>query len=453
MIETFRLVFPYMLVLYFVIKGIKEPLYFLGIPFLMFMSESIFFEGAKLFRMPGSISYSLMLVWLIILRISSIFIQNNNEDEQYSRNSGLNGIDFCIIGLILITTFGLVMTMINFKLLTDVLKEFVTLISLFVSYFIIKNWTSNNKPELWVNFLFSLVVVNSIASLFYVLHQGMHLNIYKIEELSTEVFQNEEITRNFYFMPQFLPFSIAFLLVFKEKTSFIFYALITINLLAVFISYTRSAIINAGLIFLLYFLFLGLKKGTMGLVVKNVLLFALSALLVFFVLSKVLPSNTNYFVRRFSELSETSPTSGPNNMEYRFLMTSIIISHMEEDKRILGEGPLTQNQLPLVTQMRQATSDMVWCGVIFRWGFVGLMLFILLYLISGVKAFIYFMRSEGLLADLGLFFLLYIISQMIESFFSWTFMSGHGFATGLWYLAMLSALIGMKKNEIEVKVI
>jgi hypothetical protein len=26
-------------------------------------------------------------------------------------------------------------------------------------------------------------------------------------------------------------------------------------------------------------------------------------------------------------------------------------------------------------------------------------------------------------------------------------MSAHGFATGLWYLGMLSALVGMSKNE------
>ena len=57
------------------------------------------------------------------------------------------------------------------------------------------------------------------------------------------------------------------------------------------------------------------------------------------------------------------------------------------------------------------------------------------------------MRSDGILANLALFILLYIISQIIESFVSWTFMSAHGLATGLWYFAVLSALLGFEKNK------
>src|SRR5664279_4703650 len=90
---------------------------------------------------------------------------------------------------------------------------------------------------------------------------------------------------------------------------------------------------------------------------------------------------------------------------------------------------------------------MVWTGVIFRWGIVGLILFILLYIFSGYGALNFYLKSEGLLSDLGLLFFLYIFSQIIESFVSWTFMSGHGFGTGLWYMCMLSALLVMSKNE------
>jgi hypothetical protein len=156
-------------------------------------------------------------------------------------------------------------------------------------------------------------------------------------------------------------------------------------------------------------------------------------------------------MNRFSELSETSATSGPNNIEYRFLMTRIIISNIEEDKKILGMGPVTENQLPLVRPMRQATSDMVWAGAIFRWGFVGLIFFILLYSFSVIKAYYFFMNAKGVLSDLALMLLLFIISQILESFVSWTFMSGHGFTTGLWYFALLSSLLGFnKENELIV---
>jgi hypothetical protein len=433
------------------VKGIKEPLYFLAIPFLMFMSESIFFDGVKLFKIPGSLFFCLPFIWLVLLWIVSMFIQNIKEKSDLDNRRTLNVLDFFIIGLLIISFVGLGLTLINFSIITDVFKEFIILISLFAGYFIIRTWFSNNKPDLWVSFLNSLVIINTIASFLYILHQGLHINIYNLEEHSTELFQGEEITRTFYFMPQLLPFSIVFILVFKDKRSFTFYLLLLVNLLAVFISYTRSSIIIAAIIFLFYFLLTGLKKGRIGLVLKNVFLFLFVGVIGLLILSKILPANTKYFMNRFSELSETSATSGPNNIEYRFLMTRIIISNIEEDKKILGMGPVTENQLPLVRPMRQATSDMVWAGVIFRWGFAGFIFFILLYSFSVVKAYYFFMNANGVLSDLALMLLLFIISQIIESFVSWTFMSGHGFTTGLWYFALLSALLGFnKKNELLV---
>jgi hypothetical protein len=446
MIELLRLVFPYLLILYFVIKGLKVPYYFLGIPFLMFMSESIFFEGVKIFQIPGRLDFCLMFIWLIIMWIVSIIMRNETEKNEIGNTFRFNTMDYCIIGLLVISFIGLGLTIINYLDLTDVFKEFIVLISMFVCYFIIKNWSSHNKPEVLVKFIYCLVIINSFASLFYLLHQGLQFHIYKVEEDPAEVFMGAEITRTFWFMPQFLPLSIAYILVFLEKKSFVFYALLIVNLLAVFISYTRSAIINAAFIFLLYFLLVALKKGRIGLVIKNVLIYIVLGVLGFIMLSQIFPANTKYLVNRFTELTESSATSGPNNMEFRFIMTNMVISSMDEGGKILGMGPVSVNQISMVHQMRATTSDMVWTGVIYRWGFVGLMLFILLYIYSIFKSFFLYMKSVGFVSDLALLFLLFIISQIIESFVSWTFMSGHGFATGLWYFAMLSALIGFDNN-------
>jgi hypothetical protein len=182
-------------------------------------------------------------------------------------------------------------------------------------------------------------------------------------------------------------------------------------------------------------------------VTRNIFVFAFLAVLGLVILSKVLPANTQFFLNRFSELKQSSATSDPNNIQFRFQMTGLIVASMDEDKKIFGMGPVTESQVSWVRAMRATTADMVWTGVIFRWGIVGLIFFILLYVASGFSAFNFYMKTEGVLADLGLLFLLYAISQIIESFVSWTFMSGHGFATGLWYLGMLSALVRMSKNE------
>jgi hypothetical protein len=416
----------------------------------MFMSESIFFNGAKIFRLPGSMIYGLLFYWLIFLFIVSIILKRSKDEDDITDityTGRLNAMDYCIIGLLLISFFGVGSTMIHYSILTDVFKEFVVLISLFVSYFIIKNWTSKYDPEILVNFLFAIVVINSIAAFFYVVHQGLHFGIYPVEEYSVDIVQNVEITRSFYFMPQFLPFSVAYLLIFRNKKPLLYWGLIAINMIAIFVSYTRSMLFNAAFIFLCYFIFVGLKEGRIGLVIKNILIFSLLGILGILIMSVVLPANTKFFMSRFTELKQTSATSDPNNIEFRFQMTGIIVSSMDDDSKILGMGSVTENQVSWVRAMEGTTADMVWTGVIFRWGFVGLILFILLYIFSGFSALSYFMKTEGIQADLALLFLLYIMSQVVESFVSWTFMSGHGFATGLWYFAMLSALMGFSKNE------
>ena len=339
------------------------------------------------------------------------------------------------------------MTIINYPITTNVFDEFLTQVSLFAGYFIIKNWSSSYNPKVWVNFLFSLVVINSIASVFFILHQGLHFGIYVIdEEQITDFVQGVEITRSFYYMPQFMFLSIAFALVFKNKNLFYSALILIINLLAIFITYTRSFLIIAIVIFLFYFILTGLKNGKLGVIFKNVVIYGLLGIFGFFIISKFLPANTKYFMDRFSELKSSSKGE-ENNLQFRFRNTGEILSKIDENNKILGMGSASEFQSKLFIPMRSATADMVWTGVIFRWGFGGLILFIIIYISSITRAFNFYMKSNGVLSDLALLFLIYLVSQVIESFTSWTFLSGHGYAIGLWYFAMTSALVGLNKNN------
>ena len=167
------------------------------------------------------------------------------------------------------------------------------------------------------------------------------------------------------------------------------------------------------------------------------------------VISKVFPTNTNYIISRFSEITNPQLAKGPNNLDVRWIMSRNVISNIDEEKKIIGMGSVTKYQTYWAVLMKEALADMVWTGVIFRWGFVGLVLFIFLYIYSLFKAFILFMKSDGVVSDLALLVLLYLFSQIIESFIDWIFMSEHGYATGLWYFAILSVLLGYKKNEVS----
>lgn len=450
MLHLFRLLLPYVLVLFFAYKGTKEPLYFLGIPFLMFMSDSLFFNKAKLFHNPGSLDDQLIFIWLIVLWIFAKIIDKNPSNNL--RNSQFYLPDICIAILIIITIIDFLVIVLTYPIITNVVREFFTDISLFVSYFIIKNWTSSNKVEVIKGFLYYIVIVNTIAALLYVLQQGLHFNIYPVEEDSmSEIFRGEEVIRNFYFMPQFLFFSITYILIFTKKYSIIPISILVVNLLAIFISYTRSYVIEAGFIFILFIVLTSLKKRKFSILFKNILLYGLLLIIGVFTLSKFFPSNTQYLMHRFSDFTQSSAERGEqNDLNFRFTNTAEVISKIGQNKKILGMGPITEAQSSKVVDMRATTADMVWTGVIFRWGIAGLVLFILIYIFAGFKAFQLFMSTEGVLSDLSLLFFIYILSQIIESFVSWTFLSGHGITTGLWYFALLSTLSKFKTSTVAV---
>jgi hypothetical protein len=398
------------------------------------MSNSIFFENAKPFQIPGSLYDQLIFIWLIMVWLLSKVLVDKKFRQQ-RRNNRMNVIDYSVIVLIMISIIGVVSAITRYyPFTTDLLKEFWVEISLFIGYFIIKDWISSDKPEIVVNFLYSLVIVNSIASFFFILHQGLHFHVYLGEEYMSESFQGQEITRSFWFMPQFLLFSIAFLLVFTKKYSFISIGLLAVNLLALVITYTISSLIIAILVLIMYFLLNGLKHGQLLRAVKNLVIYAILGIAAVFMMSRLMPANTNFLLSRISEHTNSQYTeNGPNDMDVRFTNTANVISKIDRDKKLLGMGPVTKAQGPKFVEMQANTADIAWSGVIFRWGFIGLSLFVLIYIFSSFQAFNFFIKSEGIISDLGLMLLLYIISQFIESFVSWTFLSGHGLATGFWY--------------------
>jgi hypothetical protein len=161
---------------------------------------------------------------------------------------------------------------------------------------------------------------------------------------------------------------------------------------------------------------------------------------------KIFPANTNYFFSRFVELKQGLHDEETNSLLYRFSKTGEIIDKIETDKLILGYGPVNEIQSPLVSNMRIVTWDLVWTGVIFRWGIIGFVLFILLYIASILKAFTLFMKRDDVLSKLASMLLLVIVSQLLESFVSSTFLSSNRYGLGLWYLGILSALIVADKN-------
>lgn len=451
MVALFVKILPYLLLFYFIFRSLKEPVYLLGIPFLMFLGSCIFIENVKFFYIPGSLSYDIrFLFWIIMIGFVISYKYSSHSERkvmEYTNYSTFNFIDYVIIGLILLTVINLFYVFGEYINIENVYTEFFTLISMFIGFFVVKKIISYVNLISLESFLYSIVIINTIASFLFIIHQGLHFTIYQGEEYSTEIFQGMVITRTFWFIPVLWSFSIAYLLTFKKSKSIIFIIMLTINLLSIFISYNRSTLINNSFIILLYFLFVGYRKKDYSSIAKNIIIAVVVGVGLFYAVSQFLPASTNYFKDRFKELGKNSTDAESNNLVYRFQRTGDLINIIEPDKILIGYGPVTETQTPLVEIMHETTADMAWAGVAFRWGFLGLALFILLFIGSMIKAFNLFMKSEGKVSQLALLLLLLIVSQVIESITGWAFMSPDRLPMGLWYFGILSALLIVNKNQ------
>jgi hypothetical protein len=456
MIGLFVKFFPYLLVLYFLYRSYREPVFMLGIPFLMFLGPAVFFDQVVLFQIPfrsfDSISQNqdiFLFVWLIIFWI--IFrIRSESYPTEMMKNhlpeKRLNIYDYLVISLVIVTIIGFVMVLNEYYLLDKVYDKFIVLLSMFFGFFIFKDIVYRIEPEVLHKFLYSIVIINSMASGLYFIHQGLHIEIYQGVEYLTTIFQGATITRTFWFSPPLWGFSIAYLLIFRKDRSFVFIALLAINLLAIYISYTRSTLVANVFLIVLFFILNGLKNGDYSSVLKNLIIISVAGIALFWAISNFMPASTNYFLSRFKELKEQPADKQSNNLVYRFFKTDMVIKKMNTERDLFGYGPVTERQLQYVKVVDIASADMGWAEVIFRWGYLGLALFIILFVTSLIKSFFLFLRTEGIVSQLSLLILLSIISLIIEGFTSFSIMAPNRFAFGLWYLGILSALLIYKKS-------
>ena len=195
-----------------------------------------------------------------------------------------------------------------------------------------------------------------------------------------------------------------------------------------------------------------IKKRSVATLLKNGVSVILVGTVLVFAIMRFFPDKFEYIESRFINLRKDPKDEDANTLLIRFNNTGEVFHKLGPEKTLEGVGPVTEVQYAGTEDIVDTSADMVWTGVVFRWGYIGLGFFILLYLVSLIKAFSLFMKAHGVLSHFGLLFFLVIVSQMIESFASWTFLNPGHLAMGLWYFGVLSALSGFnKRHEVQIE--
>jgi hypothetical protein len=441
-----RAILPLSLIAYFVYRAQHRKIFWLGVPFVMFVGSAVFFEQIPRLPLLNKVLYqadnnqlilaTMGIIWLICCGLPKYFgITHQVNLGPFGANRlFLEEIPWILIGTTIILSLLFTPSFLySFGSAGNMALEFSYL---GIGYVLVRGIISYSSRQDMIGFLNSLVWVNTIAAILYILHQGLHLPIYQGNEYFTTFFLGQVITRTFWFMPPLLLFSIVFQAS-KPRLNWVTLIIIGINFLAVLISYTRFLIILGVLLIFLPALLRGLK-GQHKVVIRQLVVIGVLGALFIGVIQQFLSVESQYLLERINSLSQMGQNSDANSFEIRQGYTQRTWDMLQGSEIYIGAGFSIENEDSRVYYIDQWRADVVWISILFHLGVVGVIGFAGLLFLGLLKSWQLFWRSFAEREFLGLVFFSYLLAVVVEGFFSSSFMYWIHYPLGLWYLAFLS---------------
>lgn len=452
MLTVFRFALPTLILMYFLYMSTRARVYLLGLPFLMFMSNSIFFDRVKVFWMPGRLDTAdLIMLWMVVVWLvcSDTLIPGRRTSPDLSgpepavpRGAGSRrhpGAEEAVLLLLAgLALVNVVMTATGAASAWATLGEARGVIYLFAGYLIIRSIVSHAKPKDVVGLLRALVVVNTLAAVLFILHQGLHLQIYSATEYLTFTFMGQRLTRSFYFMPQLLGLAVAYAFA-ARRWSWWLWGVAVVSFVAVWITYTRSLLVIAFVEAAVVVVLRLLRGEAAGAVLKRAAAIAATAVLVLVIVFIVFPVQTEYFFTRLGS-TQTGDVVQEKNLVSRWNDVSRAYRWSVADDPVLGSGFVAGPRDPRARVVEEMASDIVWVPVLFRLGMAGVVLVVLLYVTEGVRAVRLALRGDESVSTLGVILVAVLVGSFMEGFVSWTFMQPSRMPMGLWVFAIVAGV-------------
>jgi len=219
--KVLQLLLPTALLVFFLYKAVRvSRVFLLGIPFLMYMGSSIFFEQLRVFWIPARLEPTdLIFIWLVIVWLIASDVLVPRRTSSAARGPRRRnpfgpaplwpeeGIVLVIAAFVIFVMSGSALQHGSFA---TALGEAKGVIEMLVGYLLIRGIVSGVRREHLISFLGALVLANTVAAALFIVHQGFGFTVYTdVTEYQVLYFMGERITRSFTFMPQFLALSLA----------------------------------------------------------------------------------------------------------------------------------------------------------------------------------------------------------------------------------------------------
>ena len=433
---------PLALLAWFLWKSRTNRLFLLGIPVLMVMRGSIFFQEMRPFWTPGRFGPSThLMAWLALVWLAMVLSRRRSPEDAGLGAFGVGRILPEEMPLLLVAVLAGVHVAGVFSLTGDLrtaVEAASASVYLLVGYLLVRGIASRATREETLEFLAGVVIANTVAAALYVAHQGLHITIYQGPEYYSTVFGGSEITRTFAFMPQFSLLALGFVLA-RRQWDLKWLVVLAVTMLAIMVSYTRALLIAAVVGLVVAVVAREFSRPEAGRLVRRTLTIVASVAVVAVAFSLVRPVEFQYLAARFADFSTAGGVSDITNWDIRQHQFATVRAFVAETDFILGVGYPQAGSNPIDQYIYRWSSDSTWVPILYTFGLAGLVLFGAVLLGFGLRSLRLSLQPPESRRYLGLIFLITVVLTVVMSFTRWTFTEPRIAPMGLWLFAFVAA--------------
>jgi hypothetical protein len=371
-----RLLLPTVLVIWFLWKARRNILFLLGLPIMMSMYYSIFFQDMRPFWTPGRFTLQThVMMWLVLAWLVVTFRWSKRGGDQL----GLFGVrrmlpeEFAILLLAVLAVAHSLGVFTASGDLREALSAATIWLYLVAGYLLVRGIAVRATREETIEFLGAIVIVNTIAAAMYVVHEGLQIPVYPNPEYFTTTFAGAEITRSMTFAPQYTALALGFILARRHWTPGWLVAL-AITMMAVLLSYTRTLLIAAVVALVIAIVVRELKNPNAGRLVRRTVTIIGSAVAVVVALLIVRPVQFQYLLSRFAEFTSGTSPGDIRNWATRADRYDQVWHLISKQDAFFGLGYPPAGSNPVGSLITQWLWDSTWIPILYHFGLIGVVL-------------------------------------------------------------------------------
>lgn len=451
MMAVLRILLPILFLGFFLVQARKSRIFLLGLPFLMYMRESVFFEMMLPFWMPQRLGYGAMILfWLFVVwLIASDVLLRSGRYAQRRRPLGPapslpeEGALAVAAALVIVAVS---VTAVNEGDLVSALRQASDFGMVLVGYVLVRGIVSQASRAEVDRLLVALVAVNTIAAGLFILHQGFNLPIYAEAPHTATYYEGTLITRGFSYAPQLLELALPVVLA-RRVIDVKGLAIALTTLAAAWVTFTRSVLLTivVEVVVLLGVRFI--KRNQAALFIRRAIGIALTIAIVGVMATLFMPDQSRYFLSRIVAATPGRHLIREPSFETRMSYVARTYRFAEDGDLLLGAGFVSPQQEPRSALVDRWAADTAVVPILYRLGVLGLAAFSAVFLTYGWRALRLSLIPDEHVEYQGMVWLSVVVAMVVAGLSSWVFLDPDRLPLGLWPLAFLAAEAARVRDE------